>query len=234
VSKIYLSNQMEVPMPLSVEQEKINLHQSIDNIPNASLELLAPLLQAVAHQRGIQAVAVARAIGAILKLSNEGHLELPASAPSEFDLLLSLLQHSEVQKVLPSQDPLAQAKIRGLLAQQQLLQAEGGCVTSEEAAKLLGIRRQAIDKRRAGGKLIGLLTGRTYSYPIWQFDQGQTVPGLEATLKALEVRDPWMQTAWMLGGNSRLEGQSPLQALRNGENAKVLKAASAYGQQGIA
>jgi hypothetical protein len=45
---------MEVSMPLSVEQEKIYLHQSIDNMPNASLALLAPVLQAVAHQRGIQ------------------------------------------------------------------------------------------------------------------------------------------------------------------------------------
>lgn len=100
--------------------------------------------------------------------------------------------------------------------------------------KGFGIRRQSVDKRRVNGKLIGLLAGRTYVYPAWQFTGGQTLPGLEQVLKNLGVRDPWMQTAWMLNGNSRLEGRSPLDNLRQGNLEAVLDAAQTYGEQGAA
>lgn len=219
-------------MSPTVHPEKIKLHQLIDKMPNDSVDLLGPALSAIMDQKGVQAVFNARAMGAILKLSAEGNLAIPASASSEFDVLLSLLQHSEVQKILPTQDPLGQAKIRGLLAQQKLLQAEGGCIDADEAGKLLGLSRQGVVKRRTSGKLIGLLIGGAYNYPVWQFDQGQTLRGLERVLQTLAVKDPWMQTTWMLGGNGRLEGQSPLDALRQGKHIKVLRAASLYGKQG--
>jgi hypothetical protein len=55
---------------------------------------------------------------------------------------------------------------------------------------------------------------------------------LESVLKALSVRDPWMQAAWMLNGNFGLEGDRPLDRLRAGKMDAVLAAAALYGEQG--
>lgn len=67
---------------------------------------------------------------------------------------------------LQKPDPLAAAWLRGLLARAQLLESEGGPLTVDQVARLLGISRQAVEKRRCGGKLLGLDTGkRGYLYP---------------------------------------------------------------------
>src|SRR5690606_41693050 len=58
------------------------------------------------------------------------------------------------------------ARLRGLRMRARLLAAEGGTLSSTEVADLLGITRQAVNKRRKAGRLIGLATGRRgYAYP---------------------------------------------------------------------
>lgn len=222
-------------MALTIEQKKAELHAAIEKMPNGSVDLLTPLVpEFVTSSKDIKAVFLARAIRALLTLAQEVPVEEATAAPSDYDLFLTLLQQPEVMQVLASRDPLAEAKIRGLMAKRQLLLAEGGCMSSEEVATVLGIKRQAVDKRRVNGKLVGLPAGRAYVYPAWQFVDGQTLPGLEQVLKHLKVNDPWMQTAWMLNGNSRLEGRPPLDVLREGNRSAVLDAAQIYGEQGAA
>jgi hypothetical protein len=128
-------------------------------------------------------------------------------------------------------NPLAKAKTRGLSAKTRILSAEGGCLSSEETAQLLGISRKAVNERRQHGKLIGLPAGHSYRYPLWQFQDNQTLKGLEIVLKNLKVQDSWMQAAWMLNQNLRL-GQSPLNLLRAGQSEAVIEATSFYGEQG--
>ena len=48
------------------------------------------------------------------------------------------------------------------------------------------------------------------------------------------VCDPWMQTAWMIDSNIRLNGRSPLELLREGNLELVIDAAKIYGEQGAA
>jgi hypothetical protein len=66
---------------------------------------------------------------------------------------------------------------------------------------------------------------------VWQFQESQTLKGIETVLKSFQVKDPWMQTAWMLGSNVRL-GQRPLDVLRSGQIEPVKQAALLYGDQG--
>jgi hypothetical protein len=158
-----------------------------------------------------------------------------AGAPSDYAVLLRALEQPEALAVLRQQDLLAPARLRGLREREKLLQAEGGTVGVDEAAALLGISRQAVDKRRRAGKLIGLTLGRRgYVYPVWQFSQGGTLPGLEEVLTELRGHDPWMQTIFLLSENTRLSGLVPLHELRHGHVDEVRRAARMLGEHGAA
>jgi len=144
-----------------------------------------------------------------------------------------VLEVPEVVEVLARDDPLAEARLAGLRSKTFLLQAEGGAVPVEEAAAMLGLTRQAIDRRRRGGRLIGLTMGRRgYLYPVWQFGEHGTIPGLEETLAALDSFGPWSQVSWFISPNTRLGGRSPLSVLREGQVEQVVRAAQLYGEQG--
>jgi hypothetical protein len=116
---------------------------------------------------------------------------------------------------------------------QQLLEAEGGPLRVEEVATLLRLSRQAVDKRRRAGRLLGLRAEhRGYAYPSWQFTVHGLLTGLEEVLRDLGGQDPWMQLAFMVSGNRSLDGETPLHALRRGHVAAVRRAARLYGEQG--
>ena len=83
------------------------------------------------------------------------------------------------------EDKLARAVVRGLEARQQLAEAEGGSLSSEEAARLLRISKTAVLKRLAAGRLLAWREERLQAarFPRWQFDEhGQVLAGLEDVL----------------------------------------------------
>jgi hypothetical protein len=142
--------------------------------------------------------------------------------------LFDLLEQHEALADLRRRDPLAPARLRGLRAKKQLLEAEGGTVSGRELAQVLGITRQAVDKRRLNGKLIGIDLGkRGYAYPIWQVG----LDGIDTVLAELGELDPWSQALFMLSANSWLDGETPLAALRAGKRDEVLTAAKYVGEQ---
>lgn len=112
---------------------------------------------------------------------------------------------------------LERAQLEGSLERDRLLQAEGGVLSTREAAGRLRTTRQTIDNRRKCGKLIGFRMGtRGYVFPAWQFQNGDVLPGLETVLEALNGHDAWSQFVFVLTGNVRLNGQTPLAQLRRG------------------
>src|SRR5260370_35150942 len=97
------------------------------------------------------------------------------------DILTRLLPQST------SDDPLLAARRRGLKRKKQMLEASGGALSSEQVAKVLGISRQAVDKRRSSNQLLALTQGRRgYRYPSFQFEDGKTIQGLEEVLYQLK------------------------------------------------
>jgi hypothetical protein len=139
------------------------------------------------------------------------------------------------ERVLPH-EPLAKARFRGVIAMRQMLGAEGGTLSGQQVAELLGITRQGVDKRRKAGQLLAVEAPRRgYLYFAWQFtDAGEELPGLVDVLKALGEHDPWAQARFFLSGNARLRGKRPLDLLRAGarELDRVLLAAGAFAQHG--
>jgi hypothetical protein len=178
-----------------------------------------------------------RAITAVLKFHglSETAMVNAASAPTDLAVLVRALSSGELLDDLETVEPLARAFIRGIEAKRALIEGHGGSLTSEKAAEILGITRQAVDKRRRTGKLIGLTTGRYgFRYPVWQFAETGTIPGLEQALTALSSHDEWMQAAFLISPNPRLGDKPPVEVLKAGDLDRVLKAAEAYGEHGAA
>src|SRR3984885_10005079 len=136
---------------------------------------------------------------------------------------------------LIAEDSFIAAKFRGLKRKQQMLEAAGGALTSEKAAEILGISRQAVDKRRASNQLLALTQGkRGYSYPSFQFEDGKTITGLEGVLAELKELDPWKQMLFFTGPNERLDDKTPLEGLEKGLVSEIKAAATGFGEHGAA
>jgi hypothetical protein len=188
--------------------------------------------------KGGKRVFVTRAVNAVADLAErngERSLEAATAASSDWEVLLRALSSPEVLEPGSVSDPLAGARLRGIHARRQLLQAEGGTIPASEVAGILGISRQAVDKRRQAGTLLGIsVGGHGYRYPAWQFEQSGILNGLERVLKVLAQHDDWMKLAFFVSSNDRLGGESPLKNLRRGGLQPVLDAAESYGEHGAA
>jgi hypothetical protein len=209
------------------------LEKAIREAPPSVVEAVTRVLEE-SHRQPIKAAFFARSINALMEVSEGTSLVDVVSAPTDPAVLLGILERPEVLKHLAGIDPLMPARIRGIRLKQELLNTEGGVISSE-VAKLLNLTRQGVDKRRASGKLIGVSMGRRgYAYPLWQFQDGHVLSGLETVLKTMKEHTPWTQVMFMLTGDLRLEGETPLVRLRQGDIDSVVQAARSYGEQGAA
>jgi len=167
-------------------------------------------------------------VDAITDLSRE---DKTAALKARDDILVVI---ETVARRSAEQSPKYAVKLRGAIQKQKLLEEEGGVIGPAEVGKLLGMSRQAVGQRRAGGRLLGVPVAGGYVYPIWQFTEGETLKGLEEILAALAEHDAWMKLVFFLNQNRALGGRRPLDVLRRGETDRVLRAARLYLQQGAA
>jgi hypothetical protein len=198
-------------------------------------EWLEEVRHTVEREVPIMQALMRRAINAVLTfhaLSEDAVLDATA-APTDLTVLLRVLSSGEILEDLTRVEPLAPAFIRGIQAQRRLIEEHGGTLAAEQVAEILGITRQAVEKRRRAGKLIALTVGRHgYRYPVWQFTKTGVLPGFEDVLAALASYDEWMQTAFFVSENPRLGDHTPLEMLKAGKLDWVLNAAEAYGEHG--
>lgn len=160
-------------------------------------------------------------------------IEAATAAPTDQLVMLEALSSAPWVKELAANDPILEAKLRGLEVRQEMLKKSGGALTSEKVAEVLKISRQAVDKRRAANQLLALTQGRRgYSYPSFQFEDGKTLSGLDRVLETLNALDPWMQLSFFTTPHERLSGKAPLDVLRKGRIEDVVSVASGYGEQG--
>ena len=155
------------------------------------------------------------------------------AAPSDYLVAVEALTSASETTQLIVEDPFIAAKFRGLKRKQQMLETAGGALTSEQVAEVLGISRQAVDKRRAATQLLALTQGRRgYSYPSFQFEDGRPITGLQEVLAELKELDPWMQMVFFTSPNERLGDKTPLERLKKGLVSEVKAAATGFGDQG--
>jgi hypothetical protein len=131
------------------------------------------------------------------------------------------------------QDRVARALARGLAVRHQLTLEEGGSMSSEETARLIGISKTAVIKRYQHGKLLGWRGERqgAIHFPVWQFDDNRLLPGFVEILAVLNRDrhiDDWGKVLFFLQNKGRLGGRRPLDLLRENKLREVLLAAEAY------
>ena len=131
---------------------------------------------------------------------------------------------------------LARATVRGLEVRQQLAEAEGGSLSSEETARLLRISKTAVLKRLDAGRLLAWREERLQAarFPHWQFDaHGQVLSGLEEVLAILnqdQRLDAWAKVLFFLQEKTSLADRRPLDLLRAGRLQEVCLTAHAYAE----
>lgn len=204
--------------------------------PNRFEEVTSLLRELVAGTAPVRAAFALRAVRAITTLAremDEKDVADAVAAPADLDVVLSALGSEAALAPLARADPLARARLRGIEERRRLLSAEGGSIGAQEVARLLHVSRQAVHKRQRAGRLLGVDCGRHgLAFPVWQFGPEGVIPGLEEVLDALQGWEPWSQLAFLLSESDALGGETPLEALRQGDMAAVLRAARTLGEQG--
>ncbi|KGD94053.1 MULTISPECIES: helix-turn-helix domain-containing protein [Rhizobium/Agrobacterium group] len=186
----------------------------------------------------IQAAFLRRAMSALERISanvSAKDLADALAAPTDAGSLAQLLSHSEmVGSAVTDLDPLVPALARNVEHRQQLLARAGGAVSADEAGRILGISRQAVDKRRRTGALLAVREGSDWRYPACQFDQGETVAGIADVVRGFSAAGPWIALDFLLAPDAVLGGRTPLAALRAGERDAVARLVRAEGSDGFA
>lgn len=118
----------------------------------------------------------------------------------------------------------------GILARKELEQAEGGSVSSEEVAELLGLKhRPSVAYKRKARELVAwrVTTGK-WRYPRWQFSANGILPGIKDCLKALDTDNGFGAMIFFLSPRHSLEGQRPLDLLREGKVKEAVAVAERH------
>lgn len=156
------------------------------------------------------------------------------SAPSDFGALVRALSDPRILEPSRRTDPLAGAVGRSINHRDRLRQTAGEILSSSQVEELLGIKRQAIDKRRKTHKLLALRMGSDWSYPALQFDGGEILFGLESILTAHAEKDPWVILDILLASDEALRGRTLLQAMQEKDERAIARHIAQAGGDGFA
>ena len=165
-----------------------------------------------------------RAVGAVERMAREATPDALAeflAAPSDTGTVARALAEQAATDALRHLEPLAGAIARGAEVRSRLTKAAGGMLSADAVGKALGISRQAVDKRRAAGRLLAMRIRGDWHYPAAQFHDGETLPGLDEVIAGMRESSPWSVLDFLLAPDDALDGRSPLAALRAGDVAAV-------------
>ena len=165
-----------------------------------------------------------RAIGAVERMAREASPEALAealAAPSDTGTVARALAEQAAADALRRLEPLAGAIARGAEVRARLTEEAGGMLSADDVGKVLGVSRQAVDKRRTAGKLLAARVRGDWHYPSAQFQDGEVLPGIEAVIAGMPDASAWSVLDFLLTPDDALDGRSPLAALRTGDVAPV-------------
>ena len=145
-----------------------------------------------------------------------------------------------LESIQKTQSPLALAPAlaaaikRGEEAKKRFLSKQGGTLTSTEVCSVLACSSLELETMRLNRRVLGLSVNEELVYPAWQFIDGKVLLGLDQVLAVLKEDGAWTQMLFLLTGDIRLEGATPLEKLQKGEIEPVVWAAKCYGSHSAA
>jgi hypothetical protein len=162
-----------------------------------------------------------RAGHAIDQIAKSASIEVLAdalAASTDFGAVVRALRDPAAFPATVPLDPLTDALARGVAEREHLAAKAQGLLSAEEAGRILGgISRQAVDKRRRAGQLLGVKLANDWRYPALQFGAaGDVAQGLADVIQVLADLSPWATLDFLLAEDDALGGLSPLEALRQG------------------
>jgi len=183
------------------------------------------LINVHAEPGSVQAAFLRRAMSALERISANVPAKALAdalAAPTDVGSLAQLLSRSDmVGSAVTELDPLVPALARSVEHRRTLLELAGGVLSADQAGRMLGISRQAVDKRRRAGTLLAVREGSDWRYPACQFDQGEVISGIADVVRGFTEAGAWIALDFLLAPDTVLGGRSPLAALRAGEREAV-------------
>ena len=186
----------------------------------------------------VQAAFLRRAMSALERIAAVAPakaLNEALAAPTGAGALAQLLSHSEwIGTAVADLDPLVPALARNVEHRRQLLSEAGGVLSAEEAGKIVGVSRQAIDKRRRGSAILAIRERGDWKYPACQFQDGQVLAGISDVVRGFEAQGAWVTLDFLLSRDSTLGGRSPIEALRQGDRVAVERLVRANAGDGFA
>ncbi|MGA2543804.1 MAG: hypothetical protein ABSG78_19820 [Verrucomicrobiota bacterium] len=158
----------------------------------------------------------------------------PATAAPLNLIRLAEIAFCQEFPVAKADNRLVNAVARGITVRRKLMEAEGGSLSAEEAARSLGISKTAILKRYHKGRIIAWRDERQNAarFPVWQFKDHKVLEGLEEVLQILNAGsrlDDFGRMLFFLSHLGFLGKKRPVDCLRAGKVHKVLQAAEGYG-----
>lgn len=135
---------------------------------------------------------------------------------------------------LQKETAMTRALARGAVAKQEMIQESGGCFSSSEVAKLLGITQSGVNLRRSRNGILAVpLSGGEWGFPARQFQDGDLRPGLAEVLRAAGAINPWWLLSILLDPVVGSKDEVLLDALERPEVlGDVLNRIATYGEQG--
>jgi hypothetical protein len=169
----------------------------------------------------------------------EVHKTIEANRPKDVpmdEFLRTVIESFPAEPSTDSAEEEAKARVlaRGVLARKKLEQAEGGSLSSEEVAHLLGLsKRQSVDYQRKEKALVAWRTSAgKWRYPGWQFTKHGILPGIKECLKALATDNEWGAVIFFLSARYSLDGKRPLDLLREGKLEEAVAVAHRHHHHG--
>lgn len=128
---------------------------------------------------------------------------------------------------------LGNAYVRSIPPLRKALAQEGGSISVSEAATLLGISKSTVLRRYKEKRLLGWRDyfGGQVQLPAWQFTSEGLLPGFDevmAVLRKATHLDDIAGILFFLGQYHSLDGQRPLDCLREGNLEAAVRTAHSY------
>lgn len=185
----------------------------------------------------VQATFLRRAMSALERIAINAPTKTltdALAAPTDAGSLARLLSRSDiVGTAVTDLDPLVPALARNVEHRQRLIELAGGVLSADEAGRVLGITRQAIDKRRRANTILAVREGSDWRYPACQFAEGEVVAGIADVVRGLTSAGPWATLDFLLAPDTALGGRSPLDLLRDKQQDAVLRLVGGNGSDGF-